>query len=57
MKYRIKPLYLIESMGPAFAVQVRNFLGIWTTVKIFNDEDHVFARLQAEELLEKLQEE
>lgn len=57
MTYRIKTIYLIDGMAPAFAVQVRNFLGIWTTIKIFNDEDHVFARLQAEELIEKLEEE
>lgn len=57
MKYRIKNLYLVEDMAPAFAVQVRNAFGIWTIIKVFQDEDVVFARLQAEELLEKLQEE
>lgn len=57
MKYRIKNLYLVEDMAPAFAVQVRNAFGIWTTIKVFQDEDVVFARIQAEELLEKLQEE
>lgn len=57
MKYRIKTLYRVEDMAPAFAVQVQNDFGSWTIIKVFQDEDVVFARLKAEELLEKLQEE
>lgn len=57
MKYRIKTLHLIEGLPPTYAVQVKTWLGIWITIKYFYDEDLFFAHLQAEELLEKLNEE
>ena len=57
MKYRIKKIYLIEDMPPMYVVQVRSHFNIWVDVKPFQDEDVNFAKLQAEELLEKLPEE
>lgn len=38
-----------------YSVQVRRF-GLWVTVKRFRDEDSSFARREAYELLEKLEE-
>lgn len=38
-----------------YSVQVRRF-GLWITVKRFRDEDSSFARREAYELLEKLEE-
>lgn len=38
-----------------YSVQVRRF-GVWVTVKRFRDEDSSFARREAYELLEKLEE-
>ena len=38
-----------------YCVQVRRF-GVWVTVKRFRDEDSSFARREAYELLEKLEE-
>lgn len=56
--YRIKTLRLIEDAPPTFAVQAKTWFGLWFTVKLFYDaDDWTFARLQAEDLLEKLQEE
>ena len=67
MKYRVKVDYfeqlavdrdtdtsVVEEIAE-YCVQVRRF-GLWVTVKRFRDEDSSFARREAYELLEKLEE-
>lgn len=55
--YRIKTLHLIEGMAPAFAVQMRFIFGLWITIKMFHEvEDWPYAKMQAEELYDKLTE-
>lgn len=62
-KYRIKKA-LDTSMGigrtadcPVYIVQVRACWGLWVNVKVFYDPyDADYARREAEELLEKLNE-
>nr|DAU86844.1 MAG TPA: hypothetical protein [Caudoviricetes sp.] len=57
-KYRIKEVSARKLIfgAPAYAVQVRTKLGFWLTVKYFTDLDSDFARREAEELLDKLNE-
>lgn len=56
-KYRIKTLFP-ETPSPAYLVQVRTWWGTWVNVKKFDDlNDPDFARREAEELLDKLNEE
>lgn len=62
-KYRIKES-LVEDpransfcYSVAYSVQVRTFIGIWVSIKTFYDLfDPGYARREAEELLEKLEE-
>ena len=67
MKYRVKVDYfgqlavdrytdtpVVEEIAE-YSVQARRF-GLWITVKRFRDEDSSFARREAYELLEKLEE-
>lgn len=56
-QYRIITELAPDNETPMFCVQTKLLLGIWVTIKIFYDiDDHIFARLEAEELLEKLNE-
>lgn len=56
-KYRIKTVLGASYLHPLFIVQVRSWLGIWVDVKQFDDpDDPDFARREAEELLDKLNE-
>ena len=56
-KYRIKTILGTGCHFPAYLVQVRAWWGMWVNVKYFDDpEDPDFARLEAEELLDKLNE-
>lgn len=62
-KYRIKESLVEDPRATSFCypvaytVQVRTFIGIWICVKTFYDLfDPGFARREAEELLEKLEE-
>lgn len=55
-KYRIKTIFK-ASPYPAFIVQVRAWWGLWVNVKYFDClSDPSFARREAEELLDKLNE-
>lgn len=60
-KYRIEKRVLPHRSNPAldvvlYIVQVRNVLGVWTNVKVFQDLwDEDFALREAEELLEILE--
>lgn len=55
-KYRIKVIKEQGYISPFFKVQVRRWFG-WVDVKVFYDSyEPDFARLEAEELLEKLNE-
>lgn len=57
-KYRIKATIEPDHVAPWYIVQVRRWVGIWVDVKIFYDPyDPDFARREAEELLNKLNEE
>ncbi len=56
-KYRIKVFARGLFTIPGYYVQVRTYLGVWIVVKRFYDpEDPDFARREAEELLDKLNE-
>ena len=56
-KYRIKTVLGAGYHFPAYLVQVRAWWGMWVNVKYFDDpEDPDFARREAEELLDKLNE-
>lgn len=56
-KYRIKTVLGAGNYFPAYLVQVRAWWGLWVNVKYFDDpEDPGFARRDAEELLDKLNE-
>lgn len=54
-KYRIKEVPVFPSLT-RYVVQVRTVFGIWVSVKKFADYDNGFARREAEDLLEKLEE-
>lgn len=55
-KYRIKAAIESDYAAPWYIVQVRRFV-VWVDVKIFYDPyDPGFARREAEELLDKLNE-
>lgn len=55
-KYRIRIKEDVPRL-PHYHVQLRLFPGLWATVKDFYEPlDPAFAQLQAEELLEKLNE-
>ena len=56
-KYRVKMMLEDGNAIPGYYVQVRTWLGVWVTVKKFYDPyDPDFARREAEELLDKLNE-
>ena len=56
-KYRIKTAFGPDYTRPVYIVQVRAWWGAWVYVKHFHDHDDPdFARREAEELLEKLNE-
>ena len=56
-KYRVKMMLEDGYAIPGYYVQVRTWLGVWVTVKRFYDPyDPPFARREAEELLDKLNE-
>nr|DAF09555.1 MAG TPA: hypothetical protein [Caudoviricetes sp.] len=56
-KYRIKTTIELEEVAPLYIVQVRTWLGLWVTIKPFYEPyDPDFARREAEELLDKLNE-
>lgn len=62
-KYRIKEALVEDPRANSFcnpvaySVQVRTFIGVWVCIKTFYDlHDPGFARREAEELLEKLEE-
>ena len=56
-KYRIREKFGLYLYSVEFVVEVKTWLGIWVKIKSFHDQlDPEFARLEAEELLEKLQE-
>lgn len=56
-KYRIKVILGVSYAHPGYIVQVRTWLGIWVNVKYFYyPEDPDFARREAEELIDKLNE-
>jgi len=56
-KYRIKIILYAGYTHPSYIVQVRAWWGMWVNVKYFDDpEDPDFARREAEELLDKLNE-
>lgn len=53
-KYRIKGMWEYR-WNPHYSVQVKRWFG-WVTIKKFIDDDMGFAKREAEELLEKLEE-
>lgn len=56
-KYRIKVVATTREFPPGYIVQVRTWLGLWVTIKTFYEPyDPDFARREAEELLDKLNE-
>lgn len=56
-KYRVKMMLEDGYTIPGYYVQVRTWIGVWVTVKRFFDPwDSDFARREAEELLDKLNE-
>lgn len=56
-KYRIKVVATTREFSPGYIVQVRTWLGLWVTVKPFYEPyDPDFAKREAEELLDKLNE-
>lgn len=56
-KYRIKTTIELEEVAPLYIVQVRTWLGLRVTIKPFYEPyDPDFARREAEELLDKLNE-
>ncbi len=57
-KYRIKVVATTREFTPSYIVQVHTWLGLWVTIKPFYEPyDPDFARREAEELLDKLNEE
>lgn len=57
-KYRIKKVLGVGGYHPLYIVQVHTWLGLWVDVKEYDDpDDPDFARREAEELLDKLNEE
>lgn len=57
-KYRIKTVLGGSHMHPGYIVQYRAWWGMWVNVKYYDDPyDPDFARREAEELLDKLNEE
>lgn len=55
--YRILPVMSLNGQNMEYVVQVRHWLGIWIDIKIFDEgKDEAFAKQQAEELLDKLEE-
>lgn len=56
-KYRIKVVATMREFSPGYIVQVRTWLGLWINIKSFYEPyDPDFARRQAEELFDKLNE-
>lgn len=56
-KYRIKRIVHVGMDYPAYMVQVRSWFGLWIDVKRFYYHGaQQFARWEAEELLDKLNE-
>lgn len=56
-KYRIKVVATTREFSPGYIVQVRTWLGLWINIKSFYESyDPDFARRQAEELFDKLNE-
>lgn len=57
-EYRIKEVHgwAFWFKVPAYVVQMKTKLGFWITIKFFGDLDYEFAKREAEELLDKLNE-
>lgn len=56
-EYRIDTSLGPDFNTPLYAVQVKTWIGTWVNVKTFYDPaDPAFAKMEAEELVEKLRE-